>query len=102
MHAHYISNCVILSTNRAKAVVANGIETEAVYKDGAVSTEVKVVDGSECKKPSLLKTLVRSFAPMFFIAMFFKLMHDILMFVSPQLLKWVTQFVAWAVTSEGS
>ena len=66
----------------------NGVQVEAVYKDGAVSTEVKVVDGSEKKKkPSLLKTLILSFAPFFFVAMGFKLIHDILMFVSPQLLK---------------
>ena len=65
----------------------NGVKTEAVYKDGSVSTEVKVVDGSEKKKPSLLKTLVLCFAPFFFVAMAYKLIHDVLMFVSPQLLK---------------
>ena len=71
----------------SSTTVSNGVQTEAVYKDGAVSTEVKVVDGSEKKKPSLLKTLVGSFVSYFFVAMGFKLVHDILMFVSPQLLK---------------
>ncbi|XP_076459189.1 multidrug resistance-associated protein 1-like [Babylonia areolata] len=71
----------------AEWAALNGMQPEATYKDGAVSTEVRVVDGSERKKPSLLKTLVRTFAPFFFVAMAFKVLHDVLMFVSPMLLK---------------
>ncbi|XP_070185918.1 multidrug resistance-associated protein 1-like isoform X2 [Littorina saxatilis] len=70
------------------------IQAEAAFtvREGDPSTWVKVVDSSEKRKPSLLKTLVLSFFPMFFISMGFKLFHDILMFVSPQLLKLLIQF----------
>ncbi|KAL8585023.1 hypothetical protein ACOMHN_043659 [Nucella lapillus] len=77
---------------RRGAAEVNGVQAEALYKDGAVSTEVKVVDGAGRGKPSLLKTLLRSFAPFFMVAVGFKLIHDILMFVSPQLLKRLIQF----------
>ena len=60
------------------------------YKDNTVFTEVKVVDGSEHRKPSLLKTLVLSFIDMFCIAFFLKLLHDTLLFISPLLLKQVS------------
>lgn len=70
-------------------LIANGIQTQAKYKDGRVDTEVMVVDksSSEPKKPRLLKTLINSFLPMFLVSLVFKLIHDILMFISPQLLK---------------
>ncbi|XP_076439591.1 multidrug resistance-associated protein 1-like [Babylonia areolata] len=80
-------------TKRSKVAAECDTKTQALYKDGEVSTDVKVVDGSKPKKPSLLKTLVRSFASSFFIAMGFKMMHDILMFISPQLLKLLIQFI---------
>ncbi|KAK7506164.1 hypothetical protein BaRGS_00002276, partial [Batillaria attramentaria] len=85
-------NAQIVKGRKTAQQLPNGIQTEARYQDGTVSTEVKVVDGSEPKKPSLLKTLVKSFAPFFFMAMGFKLAHDIMMFVSPQLLKKLIQF----------
>ncbi|XP_025086070.1 multidrug resistance-associated protein 1-like isoform X1 [Pomacea canaliculata] len=74
-------------------LMANGIETHAVFKDGEVAMEVKVLDG-EHKKPSLLRTLVKSFIGNFFVAFGFKLAHDILVFIGPQLLKLLIQFTS--------
>ncbi|KAL8573180.1 hypothetical protein ACOMHN_036165 [Nucella lapillus] len=79
--------------SRSRQAVAVETQPEALYKDGKVSAKVRVVDGVKARKPSLLKTLVRSFSASFFISMGFKLIHDLLMFVSPQILKYLIEFV---------
>ncbi|XP_067673483.1 multidrug resistance-associated protein 1-like isoform X3 [Haliotis asinina] len=73
----------------------NGLKTR--YQDGEVYTEVnpdvKVADGSsKVKKPRLLRCLVKNFLGFFLMAAGYKLIHDILLFVSPQLLKLLINF----------
>ncbi|XP_064611716.1 multidrug resistance-associated protein 1-like isoform X1 [Liolophura sinensis] len=67
-------------------------ETRTRYEDGTVYTEVTVVDGQKKKEPSLFMALTRAFGTVGVIAGLFKLMHDILIFVSPYLLKLMIQF----------
>ena len=44
-------------------------------------------DAGRSDKASLFKAIARCFGPFFLVGCFLKLMHDILLFVSPQLLK---------------
>ncbi|CAI9724597.1 resistance-associated 1-like isoform X1 [Octopus vulgaris] len=53
--------------------------------------DIKVVGG---KKSSLVKCLLRAFGDKILLAIFFKLIHDILLFVSPMLLKLLIQFIS--------
>ncbi|XP_048248325.1 multidrug resistance-associated protein 1-like isoform X3 [Haliotis rufescens] len=73
----------------------NGLKTR--YQDGEVYTEVnpdvKVTDGSnKVLKPRLLHSLVKNFMGFFLMAAGYKLIHDILLFVNPQLLKLLINF----------
>ncbi|XP_014791161.1 multidrug resistance-associated protein 1 isoform X2 [Octopus bimaculoides] len=52
--------------------------------------DIKVIGG---KKPSLVKCLLRAFGDKVLLAVFFKLIHDVLLFVSPMLLKLLIQFI---------
>jgi hypothetical protein len=53
--------------------------------------QVEVVEPSKSGyQPSLTKALMRAFGPQFLASAFFKLCQDILIFVSPQLLKSVS------------
>ncbi|XP_035695059.1 multidrug resistance-associated protein 1-like [Branchiostoma floridae] len=57
--------------------------------------EVEIVEGSENSKkcnPSLFKALVRCFWPLFALSAVYRLIQDILVFVSPQLLKLLISF----------
>lgn len=54
--------------------------------DGA-ETQYEVKSGKPTYTPSLLKALAKTFGPQYLVGSFFKLFHDILMFISPMLLK---------------
>jgi ATP-binding cassette subfamily C (CFTR/MRP) protein 1 len=49
--------------------------------------EVKVVPPKRQCEPSLFKALIKSFGLYFATSIFFKLVHDVVLFVQPQLLK---------------
>ena len=51
----------------------------------------------KCREPSLIKAMIRVFAPYFVIGVFFKLLNDILLFVQPYLLGWVITFCIGAI-----
>ena len=74
---------------KAKPVSDENVPLSHKDKDGEAedkSTQVVVTSG-KTYDPSLTKALARAFGGTFLVAAFFKLIHDILMFVSPQLLK---------------
>ncbi|XP_041062098.1 multidrug resistance-associated protein 1 isoform X2 [Carcharodon carcharias] len=44
-------------------------------------------------QPSLLKALCRAFGPYFMMSFLYKIIHDLLMFASPEILKFLLQFI---------
>jgi hypothetical protein len=60
------------------------VQLQPLKSDG---TDVAVETGAKEKQPRLVKTLVMQFWPEFFVTAFFKLMHDMFMFVNPQILR---------------
>ncbi|XP_078610229.1 multidrug resistance-associated protein 1-like isoform X14 [Branchiostoma floridae x Branchiostoma japonicum] len=78
-------------------VVYNGPQGAGKDKSELIAGkgEVEIVEGSESAKkcnPSLFKALVRCFWPLFAVSAIYKLIQDILLFVSPQLLKLLIAF----------
>ncbi|MBN3303875.1 MRP1 protein, partial [Amia calva] len=68
----------------------------AEKKDGAVVEEAEVLivkDSQKTREPSLLLALCLTFGPYFLISFLYKFIHDILMFVGPEILKLLIRFV---------
>ncbi|XP_064640179.1 multidrug resistance-associated protein 1-like [Lineus longissimus] len=64
----------------------------APMKPMLAENKVKVVNPKRQYEPSLLKSLVKTFGLYFGSSIFFKLVHDIIMFVQPQLLRYMINF----------
>ncbi|XP_041363039.1 multidrug resistance-associated protein 1-like isoform X2 [Gigantopelta aegis] len=87
------SQCLVSSPNPSR----NSIPLKERYNDSRTYTEVNldvtVKDGRREKKPNVLKCLVKTFGRFFLLAAVYKLMHDILLFAAPALLRLLIQFV---------
>ncbi|OWF40077.1 Multidrug resistance-associated protein 1 [Mizuhopecten yessoensis] len=70
----------------------DGIELQTRQRDGETYTEVNVVDGKPPYKAKLLISLIKAFWPMFLLSALYKLIFDILQFVSPLVLKQLIMF----------
>ena len=69
----------------------NSIPLKERRSDGHTYTEVNpditVKDGRREKKPNVLKCLVKTFGRFFLLAAVYKLMHDVLLFAPPAILR---------------
>ena len=54
------------------------------------ASEIQIFSGHKKYTAKLLTCLIRAFGDKMILAAFYKLLHDILLFASPVLLKWVT------------
>ncbi|KAH9518524.1 Multidrug resistance-associated protein 1 [Bulinus truncatus] len=70
-------------------------ETSFMYKEGsAILVPYNVAAETSRHRRSLFSALVRTYIGSFLVAAIFKLIHDILMFISPQLLKLLIKFTS--------
>lgn len=63
--------------------------TSAKYTNASAHVEISGTAGNKEHYLSILPTIVRTFGPTFFFGGILKLFHDILQFISPQILRWV-------------
>ncbi|XP_060071681.1 multidrug resistance-associated protein 1-like [Ylistrum balloti] len=70
----------------------DGIELQTRNQGGETYTEVHVVEGKPPYKAKLLICLIKAFWPMFLLSALYKLIYDILQFVSPLILKLLIMF----------
>ncbi|XP_055876897.1 multidrug resistance-associated protein 1-like isoform X3 [Biomphalaria glabrata] len=78
-------------------IAANGDvhETSFMYKEGsAILVPYNAAMEDSKHKRSLFSALVRNYFGFFLVAAIFKLIHDILMFISPQLLRLLIKFTS--------
>lgn len=61
--------------------------TSAKYTNASAHVEISGTAGNKEHYLSILPTIVRTFGPTFFFGAVFKLFHDILQFISPQILR---------------
>ncbi|XP_055507850.1 multidrug resistance-associated protein 1 [Leucoraja erinacea] len=62
-------------------------------QENADEAQVLILKKKGNLKPSLLKALCKVFAPYFMISFLYKVIHDLLMFASPEILKLLLQFI---------
>ncbi|XP_069125383.1 multidrug resistance-associated protein 1-like [Argopecten irradians] len=80
------------SKRHAETPSTDGIELQTRNQNGETYTEVHVADGKPPYKAKLLICLIKAFWPMFLLSGLFKLIYDILQFVSPLILRLLIQF----------
>uniref|UniRef100_A0A8C6UTE3 Multidrug resistance-associated protein 1 n=1 Tax=Neogobius melanostomus TaxID=47308 RepID=A0A8C6UTE3_9GOBI len=69
-------------------------QTEAKGASGADEAEILIVKGpQQSKEPSLLWALCLTFGPYFLISGLYKIIHDVLMFVGPLILRLLISFI---------
>ncbi|KAF4093148.1 hypothetical protein AMELA_G00028850 [Ameiurus melas] len=79
-----------------KAVYSPKRSTKAEEKDGQPIEESEILISKASQKtrePSLFLALCRTFGPYFLISFVYKIIHDVLMFVGPEILRLLIQFV---------
>lgn len=76
----------LFSFRKNKTPQSNEQNPERVHLHG--TSDVSFV-GKNCHEPSLVKAMMRVFAPYFVIGIVFKLVNDILLFIQPYLLGYV-------------
>ncbi|XP_060696408.1 multidrug resistance-associated protein 1 isoform X2 [Hemiscyllium ocellatum] len=71
----------------------NRTEKEPESSEEPGETQVLILKKRKNLQPSLLKALCRTFGPYFMISFLYKVIHDLLMFASPEILKLLLQFI---------
>ncbi|XP_059510179.1 multidrug resistance-associated protein 1 isoform X2 [Stegostoma tigrinum] len=71
----------------------NKTKKEPTGSEEPGETQVLILKKKKNLQPSLLKALCRTFGPYFMISFLYKIIHDLLMFASPEILKLLLQFI---------
>ncbi|XP_048465619.1 multidrug resistance-associated protein 1 [Rhincodon typus] len=71
----------------------NRTKKEPMGSEEPGETQVLILKKKKNLQPSLLKALCRTFGPYFMISFLYKIIHDLLMFASPEILKLLLQFI---------